>query len=402
MAKKTVRDIDVAGKRVMVRVDFNVPLDKNGQVADDTRIVEALPTINYLIEQKAKVILISHLGRPKGKFDEKYIMDPIAKKLSELLGRDVVKVDECVGDLPRAAIDLMQGGDVIMLENVRFHPEEEKNDEKFSRQLAELADIYVNDAFVTAHRAHASTEGITEFLPSVAGFLMENELNVLGRLLAHPEHPFAAILGGAKVSDKMAVISNLLDKVDTMIIGGGMSNTFLQAQGYNVGKSLLEMDKVDLAKSLLVEAKNKGVKLLLPVDVVVAPGAAPDAQQKTVPVSQIPAEWMALDIGPDTVALFTDALKTANTIVWNGPMGVFEMAPFAKGTEAIMHALAGSKATTIVGGGDSASAVKKAGVADKITHISTGGGASMEFLEGKVLPGVAALMDKNLNNGARC
>jgi phosphoglycerate kinase len=394
MAKKTVRDIDLAGKRVLVRVDFNVPLEKNGQVADDTRIVEALPTINYLIEQKAKVILVSHLGRPKGKFDEKYKMDPVAKKLSALLGRDVVKVDECVGDLPRAAINLMQGGDVIILENVRFHPEEEKNDEKFSRQLADLADIYVNDAFGTAHRAHASTEGITEFLPSVAGFLMENELNVLGRLLVHPEHPFAAILGGAKVSDKIAVISNLLDKVDTMIIGGGMSNTFLKAQGYDVGKSLLEMDKVDLAKNLIAEAKSKGVKLLLPLDVVVAPGAAPDAKQKTVPVSEIPAEWMALDIGPETVALFTDALKNVNTIVWNGPMGVFEMAPFAKGTEAIMCALVESKATTIVGGGDSASAVKKAGVADKITHISTGGGASLEFLEGKVLPGVAALMDK--------
>jgi phosphoglycerate kinase len=394
VAKKTVRDIDVAGKRVLVRVDFNVPLDKNGQVADDTRIVEALPTINYLIGQKAKVILVSHLGRPKGKVDEKYKMDPIAKKLSKLLGRIVIKVDECVGVLPQEAIDLMQGGDVIMLENVRFHQEEEKNDEKFSRQLADLADIYVNDAFGTAHRAHASTVGVTEFLPSVAGFLMENEIDILGRLLAHPERPFAAILGGAKVSDKMAVISNLLDIVDTMIIGGGMSNTFLQAQGYNVGKSLLEMDKVELAKSLLVEAKNKGVKLLLPVDVVVAPGAAPDAQQKTVPVSQIPAEWMALDIGPETVAQFTEALKTANTIVWNGPMGVFEMAPFAKGTEAIMHALAESKGTTIVGGGDSAAAVKKAGVADKITHISTGGGATLEFLEGKVLPGVAVLMDK--------
>jgi phosphoglycerate kinase len=400
LAKKTVRDIDVAGKRVLVRVDFNVPLDKNGQVADDTRIVEALPTINYLIEQKAKVILISHLGRPKGTFDEKYKMDPVAKKLSALLGRDVIKVDECVGDLPRAAIDLMQGGDVIMLENVRFHAEEEKNDEKFSRQLADLADIFVNDAFGTAHRAHASTAGVTEFLPSVAGFLMENEIDVLGRLLAHPERPFVAILGGAKVSDKIAVISNLLDIVDTMIIGGGMSNTFLKAQGYDVGKSLLEMDKVELAKSLLVEAKNKGVKLFLPVDVVVAPGAAPNVQQKTVPVDQVPAEWMALDIGPETVVLFTEALKNANTIVWNGPMGVFEMTPFAKGTEAIMHALAESKGTTIVGGGDSASAVKKAGVADKITHISTGGGASLEFLEGKVLPGVEALMDKN--NGASC
>jgi phosphoglycerate kinase len=288
----------------------------------------------------------------------------------------------------------MRGGDVVLLENVRFHPEEEKNDEKFSRQLADLADIFVNDAFGTAHRAHASTAGVSEFLPAVAGFLMEKELDILGRLLIHPERPFVAIIGGAKVSDKIAVVSNLLDKVDTMVIGGGMSNTFLKAQGYDVGKSLLETDKIDLAKGLVAEAKNKGVKLLLPVDVVVAPGAAPDAEQKTVPAGQIPADWMALDIGQETVALFVEAMKSASTIVWNGPMGVFEMAPFAKGTEAIALAMAESKATTIIGGGDSASAVKKAGVADKITHISTGGGASLEFLEGKVLPGVAALMDK--------
>lgn len=394
MAKKTVRDIDVAGKRVLVRVDFNVPLDKNGLVSDDTRIIEALPTINYLVEQGAKVILVSHLGRPKGQVNEKYKMDPVAQKLSELLGREVVKVDECVGDEPLEAIGRMREGDVVLLENVRFHPEEEKNDEKFSRQLADLADIFVNDAFGTAHRAHASTAGVSEFLPAVAGFLMEKELDILGRLLIHPERPFLAIIGGAKVSDKIAVISNLLDKVDTMVIGGGMSNTFLKAQGYDVGKSLLETDKIDLAKGLVAEAKNKGVKLLLPVDVVVAPGTAPDAEQKTVPVGQIPADWMALDIGQETVALFVEAMKSASTIVWNGPMGVFEMAPFAKGTEAIALAMAESKAATIIGGGDSASAVKKAGVADKITHISTGGGASLEFLEGKVLPGVAALMDK--------
>lgn len=394
MAKKTVRDIDAAGKRVLVRVDFNVPLDKNGRVSDDTRIVEALPTINYLVEQSAKVILISHLGRPKGKIDEKYKMDPVAKRLSELLGRTVAKVDECVGAAPREAIERMRDGDVILLENVRFHPEEEKNDERFARQLADLADIYVNDAFGTAHRAHASTAGVSEFLPAVAGFLMEKELDILGRLLIHPEKPFVAIIGGAKVSDKIAVISNLLDKVDTMIIGGGMSNTFLKAQGCDVGKSLLETDKIDLAKSLIAEAKAKGIKLLLPVDVVVAPGAAPDAEQKTVPANQIPPDWMALDIGQETVALFTEAMKSASTIVWNGPMGVFEMAPFAKGTDAIALAMAESKATTIVGGGDSASAVKKAGLADRITHISTGGGASLEFLEGKVLPGVAVLLDK--------
>lgn len=394
MAKNTVRGIDAAGKRVLVRVDFNVPLDKNGRVSDDTRIVEALPTINYLVEQSAKVILISHLGRPKGKIDEKYKMDPVAKRLSELLGRTVAKVDECVGAAPREAIERMRDGDVILLENVRFHPEEEKNDERFARQLADLADIYVNDAFGTAHRAHASTAGVSEFLPAVAGFLMEKELDILGRLLIHPEKPFVAIIGGAKVSDKIAVISNLLDKVDTMIIGGGMSNTFLKAQGCDVGKSLLETDKIDLAKSLIAEAKAKGIKLLLPVDVVVAPGAAPDAQQKTVPANQIPPDWMALDIGQETVALFTEAMKSASTIVWNGPMGVFEMAPFAKGTDAIALAMAESKATTIVGGGDSASAVKKAGLADRITHISTGGGASLEFLEGKVLPGVAVLLDK--------
>lgn len=394
MAKKTVRDIDAAGKRVLVRVDFNVPLDKNGRVSDDTRIVEALPTINYLVEQSAKVILISHLGRPKGKIDEKYKMDPVAKRLSELLGRTVAKVDECVGAAPREAIERMRDGDVILLENVRFHPEEEKNDERFARQLADLADIYVNDAFGTAHRAHASTSGVSEFLPAVAGFLMEKELDILGRLLIHPEKPFVAIIGGAKVSDKIAVISNLLDKVDTMIIGGGMSNTFLKAQGCDVGKSLLETDKIDLAKSLIAEAKAKGIKLLLPVDVVVAPGAAPDAEQKTVPANQIPPDWMALDIGQETVELFTEAMKSASTIVWNGPMGVFEMAPFAKGTDAIALAMAESKATTIVGGGDSASAVKKAGLADRITHISTGGGASLEFLEGKVLPGVAVLLDK--------
>ncbi len=382
------------GKRVLVRVDFNVPLDKNNRVADDTRIVEALPTIRYLVGQGAKVILLSHLGRPKGHFEEKFKMDPVAEKLSGLLGREVAKVDDCVGEAPRGAIERMQDGAVILLENVRFHPEEEKNDEKFSRQLAELADIYVNDAFGTAHRAHASTAGVSDFLPAVAGFLMEKELDILGRLLEHPERPFAAIMGGAKVSDKIAVISNLLDKVDTVILGGGMSNTFLQAQGCDVGKSLLEADKIDLARGLLTEAKNKGVKLLLPVDVVVAQGAAPDAGQKTVPAGQIPDGWMALDIGRQTIAEFTEALKTAHTIVWNGPMGVFEMAPFAGGTEAIAQAMAESKATTIIGGGDTVSAVKKAGVADKITHISTGGGASLEFLEGKVLPGVDALLDK--------
>ncbi|NQS75397.1 MAG: phosphoglycerate kinase [Peptococcaceae bacterium] len=394
MAKKTIRDIDVKDKRVLVRVDFNVPLDKNNHVSDDTRIIEALPTINYLVEHSAKVILLSHLGRPKGHVNEEYRMDPVAQRLSELLGQEVAKIDDCVGELVQEAIGRMPAGNVILLENVRFHPEEEKNDEKFAQRLAEQADIYVNDAFGTAHRAHASTVGVSEFLPAVAGFLMEKELDILGRLLEHPERPFVAIMGGAKVSDKIAVVSNLLDKVDTVILGGGMSNTFLQAQGYDVGKSLLEIDKVDLAKGLLAKAKNKGVNLFLPTDVVVAPGAAPDAEQKTVPVNQIPAEWMALDIGRKSIAEFIGAMEAASTIVWNGPMGVFEMEPFARGTEAIALAMASSKATTIVGGGDSVSAIKKAGVAEKITHISTGGGASLEFLEGKVLPGVAVLLDK--------
>ncbi|MHB8984670.1 MAG: phosphoglycerate kinase [Eubacteriales bacterium] len=394
MAKKTIRDIEVAGKRVLVRVDFNVPLDKNGKVTDDTRIREALPTIRYLTGQGAKVILISHLGRPKGRVDDKYVMDPVAARLSELLSTQVKKIDDCVGEVPREAIEKMQQGDVILLENVRFYQEEEKNDEKFARRLAALADVFVNDAFGTAHRAHASTEGVAEFLPAVAGFLMEKELNHLGKLLENPARPFAAILGGAKVSDKIAVVSNLLGKVDTLIIGGGMANTFLRAQGNDVGKSLLEADKVDLARGLLNEARAKGVNLLLPVDVVAAPAAAPDAQPKTVPVGQIPAEWMALDIGEKSVDLFAGSLKRAKTVVWNGPMGVFEMAPFAAGTLAIARVLAGLDATTLVGGGDTVSAVKQAGVAGRITHISTGGGASLEFLEGKQLPGVESLLDK--------
>lgn len=394
MAKKTIRDIEVAGKRVLVRVDFNVPLDKNGKVADDTRIREALPTIRHLTGQGAKVILISHLGRPKGRVDDKYAMDPVAARLSELLGTQVKKIDDCVGEVPREAIEKMRQREVILLENVRFYQEEEKNDEKFARRLAALADVFVNDAFGTAHRAHASTVGVADFLPAVAGFLMEKELNHLGKLLENPARPFAAILGGAKVSDKIAVVSNLLGKVDTLIIGGGMANTFLRAQGNDVGKSLLEADKVDLARGLLNEARAKGVNLLLPVDVVAAPAAAPDAQPKTVPVGQIPAEWMALDIGEKSVDLFAGSLKGAKTVVWNGPMGVFEMAPFAAGTLAIARVLAGLDATTLVGGGDTVSAVKQAGAAGRITHISTGGGASLEFLEGKQLPGVESLLDK--------
>ena len=393
MQKKSVKDIDVKGKRVFVRVDFNVPLD--GEViTDDTRIQKALPTIQYLMDQGAKVILASHLGRPKGEVVEKYRLTPVAKRLSELLGKEVIKVNDSVGPEPRQAIAGMQGGDVLLLENVRFHAEETKNDEKYARQLAELADVFVNDAFGAAHRAHASTAGIAEYLPAVAGFLMEKELENLGKAVSNPERPFVAIIGGAKVSDKIGVIENLLNKVDTLIIGGGMANTFIKAQGYQIGKSLVEPDKVDLAKELIERAKARKVELLLPTDAVVALAMEPTSQQKVVSVTEIPEDWMVLDIGPQTAARFAAAAQKAATVVWNGPMGVFEMEPFAKGTEAVARALAESGAITIVGGGDSVAAVNKVGVEDKISHISTGGGASLEFLEGKELPGVAALQDK--------
>ncbi len=394
MAKKTVKDIDVSGKKVLVRVDFNVPLDKEGQITDDTRIRAALPTINYLLEQNARVILMSHLGRPKGEPDDKLRMDPVAARLQELLGRPVVKVDDCTGQEPRDAVEAMGNGDVVLLENLRFHAGEKKNDQNFARQLAELGDIYVNDAFGTAHRAHASTQGVTNYLPGLAGFLLEKEISMLGKVLDNPERPYVAIVGGAKVSDKIGVLDNLIGKVDTLIIGGGMANTFLKARGYNMGKSLLEEDKVDTAKELIGKAENKGIELLLPVDLVVAPGTEPGSESKVVPADGVPGDWMALDIGPETIKLFEKAVKKSATVVWNGPMGVFEMEPFAKGTVAIAGALAESGATTVVGGGDSASAVKKAGVTGAITHVSTGGGASLEFLEGKTLPGVASLQDK--------
>jgi phosphoglycerate kinase len=390
---KTIRDMEVTGKRVLVRVDFNVPLDQEGNVADDTRIRAALPTIQYLIDRQARVILASHLGRPKGKVDDRYRLDPVARRLSELLGKPVVKVDDCIGDEPRQAINGMQPGDVVLLENVRFYPGEEKNDEKFARQLAELADVYVNDAFGTAHRAHASTEGVAHFLPAAAGFLMEKEITVLSQALSNPTHPFVAILGGAKVSDKIGVIENLLGKVDALLIGGGMANTFLAARGFALGKSLLEADRVVLARDLMARAEKAGVKLLLPVDLVVAEAARPEAEPGVVPADAVPEEWMALDIGPKTVESFAAEVRDAGTVIWNGPMGVFEMAPFAAGTFGLAKALADSKATTIVGGGDTAAAVEKAGVAGRMSHISTGGGASLEFLEGKVLPGVAVLMD---------
>nr|MBC7245167.1 phosphoglycerate kinase [Chloroflexota bacterium] len=391
MNKKTIRDIEVAGKRVLVRVDFNVPLDKDGQITDDTRIRAALPTIEYLRDKGAKVIVCSHLGRPKGKVAEEFRLTPVARRLSELLGTTVQKTDDCIGPEVEKAVAALKPGDVLLLENLRFHAEEEANDPEFARQLAALADIYVNDAFGAAHRAHASTEGIAHFLPAVAGFLMERELTFLGKALAEPARPFVAILGGAKVSDKIGVIENLLPKVDWLIVGGGMANTFLKALGYEVGASLVEDDKVELAKDLL---KRAGNKLMLPIDVVIADAFAADARYQTVPVEQVLPGWRILDIGPQSVKRFNKVLKNAKTVVWNGPMGVFEFPVFAAATVAIAKSLAETDATTIIGGGDSAAAVEQAGVADKMTHISTGGGASLEFLEGRVLPGVAALQDK--------
>jgi phosphoglycerate kinase len=392
MNKKTIKDIDVKGKRVLVRVDFNVPLE-NGQVTDDRRIRAALPTLNYLLDQGASLVLMSHLGRPKGGPDPKYSMGPVAAKLQELLGRPVKKLADCIGPEVEAAVKAMQPGDVTMLENTRFYKEEEKNDPAFSAKLAALGEAYVNDAFGSAHRAHASTVGVTDTLrPAVAGFLMEKELEYLGKALANPDRPFLAIMGGAKISDKIAVIENLLSKVDSLLIGGGMANTFFVAQGYSVGNSLVEAEAVETAKKLLDEHADK---LVLPVDVVVAPEFKADAEAKTVPVDEVPADWMILDIGPATIAHFSNRLAAAKSVVWNGPMGVFEFPRFAEGTFAIAQALAGLKgATTIIGGGDSAAAVEQSGLADKMSHISTGGGASLEFLEGRELPGVAALDDK--------
>jgi phosphoglycerate kinase len=390
MNKKTIRDVDVQGKRVLVRVDFNVPL-QNGVITDDTRIQAALPTINYLLEQGAALILCSHLGRPKGKVVPELKMDPVAARLSELLGRPVKKLDACTGPEVEAAVQAMQPGDVILLENTRFNPEEKANDPEFSKQLASLADIAVNDAFGTAHRAHASNVGVASYMTSVAGFLMEKEIEYLGNATANPERPFVAILGGAKISSKIGVIESLLTKCDRLLIGGGMANTFFKAMGFEVGDSLVEDDVVATAKSLLDDA---GSQLVLPVDVVVADAFDNEAKAKTVAPNEVSAGWRILDIGPKTVQTFESALGAAKTVVWNGPMGVFEMPNFAKGTFAVAETLAKLDATTIIGGGDSASAVKQAGVASKMSHVSTGGGASLEFLEGKTLPGVAALADK--------
>lgn len=394
--KMTLEDLEVKGKRVLVRCDFNVPMDDEGNITDDRRIVSSLPTIEYLIENGAKVILMSHLGRPKGEANPKYSLAPVARRLSELLNKEVIfaKDDRVVSDDVKVIVSKMNEGDVVLLENTRFRKEEEKNDDNFAKELASLGDLYVNDAFGTSHRAHASNVGVSKWLPSAVGYLVEKEISTMGKALENPEKPFVAILGGAKVSDKIGVIQNLLNKVDMILIGGGMAYTFLKAQGYEIGTSILEEDKVDLANQLLKEAEEKKVKLLLPVDIVVAKEFKNDTEFKTVKIDSIPKDMMGMDIGEETIKLFSDEIRKAKTIVWNGPMGVFEMENFKKGTESIAKAMAESDAITIVGGGDSASAVEKAGFGEKITHISTGGGASLEFLEGKELPGIAAISDK--------
>jgi phosphoglycerate kinase len=395
MEKKTVRDIDVAGKRVLVRVDLNVPLDEStGAISDDTRIKAVVPTIAYLVDRNARVILCSHLGRPKGKPVDALRLAPIAKRLSEIMSKPIATTRDCIGaDVEQAAAGL-KNGDILMLENLRFHDEEEKNDPEFCKALAKLADIYVNDAFGTAHRAHASTEGIARYLPAVAGFLMEKEIATMGKALSDPARPFASIIGGAKISDKIGVLDNILEKVDILLVGGGMVATFLKAMNCGIGKSSVEDDKLDLARKLMDKAKAKGVKLLLPIDIVVADKFAADAKSKTVPIENVPGDWLIMDIGHKTIDLYEDELKKCKTIIWNGPMGVFEYAKFSRGTASIAETLAGLQATTIIGGGSTAEAVEEMGLAEKMTHVSTGGGASLEFLEGKTLPGVAALQDK--------
>ena len=395
MNKVTIKNIDVNGKKVLLRCDFNVPLDENLNITDKTRIVAALPTIKYLLEHNAKLILCSHLGRPKGEVKKEFSLAPVAKELSKELGIDVKLAEDVTGPSAKELTSNMKEGEVVLLENVRFDPREEKNDESLSKEFASLADIYVNDAFGTCHRAHSSTAGVASFLPSACGFLIEKELKALGDALNNPVRPFVAILGGKKVSDKIGVIDSLLEKVDTLLIGGGMAYTFFKAQGYNVGNSVCELDKLDLALSLMEKAKSKGVKMLLPVDNKVGKEFDPNTESKIVKYSEIPDDWEGFDIGPETIKIYTEELKNAKTVLWNGPVGLFEFDQFAIGTNAIANCLANlTDCTTIIGGGDSAAAVTKAGLADKMSHISTGGGASLEFIEGKSLPGIECIQDK--------
>ncbi len=393
MNKMTVKDVDVSGKKVLVRVDFNVPL-KDGEVTDDTRIRAAVPTIEYLLKNNAAVILMSHLGRPKGEVKEELRMDSVAQRLADILGEEVKKSDDCTGQETKHAVQELKAKEILLLENTRFYPEEKKNDPGFAKELANYADIFVNDAFGAAHRAHASTVGVADYIPAAAGFLMKKEIDVLSSTLNSPEHPFVAIIGGAKISDKIGVIENLIDKVDTLIIGGGMANTFLKAKGYDMGESLVEDDKVNQAEEIIQRYNEKGVELLLPVDLVIAEKMQEDADYKTVEVDGISKGWKALDIGEETSKKYFKIIKEAAAVVWNGPMGVFEIDNFAKGTMKVAEAVALCKGKTIIGGGDSAAAVEKAGVADKIFHISTGGGASLEFLEGKELPGISVIQEK--------
>lgn len=394
MNKKTVKDIDLKGKKVLVRCDFNVPMDENKNITDNTRIVAALPTIKYLLENNCAIILCSHLGRPKGEVKPEFSLEPVAKELSRLLEKDVTMAKDVIGEDAQQKAKELKNGEIMLLENVRFHKEETDNDPEFSKKLAEYAEVFVNDAFGTAHRAHASTTGVASYLPAVSGFLIEKELKFLGNAIENPERPFVAILGGAKVSDKIGVIDSLLDKVDTLMIGGGMAYTFFKAQGYEVGNSICEVDKIDLAKQAMEKAKTKGVNLLLPVDTKVGKEFKPDTESKTVAWTEIPEDWEGFDIGEKTIKMFIEELQSAKTVIWNGPLGLFEFDQFAIGTNSIAKALSEIDATTIIGGGDSAAAVEKAGLADKMTHISTGGGASLEFLEGKKLPGIEALLDK--------
>lgn len=394
MNKKSIRDVDMKGKRVFCRVDFNVPLE-NGEITDDTRIRAAIPTIRYCLDHGAKLILASHLGRPKEGNLEPFRLTPAAKRLEELLGKPVKKVDEVIGPEVERAVGALKEGEVLLLENVRFHPGETKNDPELSKTFASYADLFVNDAFGSAHRAHSSTAGIASYIPAVAGFLMEKEIETIGKALSSPKHPFTAIIGGAKVKDKIGVIENLLDKVDHLLVGGGLANTFIKAKGYSVGASLYEEEKVEVAKALMEKAEQKGASFFIPTDVVVADSFQNEAKRKVVPIDAIPEGWQALDIGPETIRTYEDVIRRSELVIWNGPMGVFEMENFAVGTFAVAKACAESKAETIIGGGDSVAAVEKAGLADKISHISTGGGASLEFMEGKELPGVSVLEERN-------